>query len=222
MKLHILGCHGPYAPKGGATSGYLLEGERESLALDMGSGTLGRLLDKSDIKPIRAVILSHLHFDHIVDLFLYGYYLRDRVMDVYLPNAELPQLEALKACKNFVLHCIEPDETVELGAFSCRFFQTVHPVKNCGVLVGSLGKSLAYTGDTVWFDALPGLVAQADLILADCAQIEGTRAPHMTQNEGVRLMTQTGKPVMATHLPPDFSRQTDRLLFAKEGEIVEI
>ena len=64
MKLRVLGCHGPYPPAGGCTSGYLLENDGKALLMDCGAGVMGRLAQYWDAANLEAVLLSHLHFDH--------------------------------------------------------------------------------------------------------------------------------------------------------------
>ena len=69
MELTVLGKYGPY-PKagGGAASGYLVKNGGDSLLLDMGSGTLSRLLSSVDLKNLGGIFISHLHYDHTTDL----------------------------------------------------------------------------------------------------------------------------------------------------------
>ena len=64
MKLHVIGCYGPYPNAGGAASGYLLEHEGRALLMDCGAGILGKLMNLWDPAALECVLLSHLHFDH--------------------------------------------------------------------------------------------------------------------------------------------------------------
>lgn len=68
MKLTIIGCHGAYPVKNGATSGYLLEEGDTRVLLDCGSGVLSRLQNIIDLKELDGVILTHYHPDHCADL----------------------------------------------------------------------------------------------------------------------------------------------------------
>lgn len=68
MKLTIIGCHGAYPVKNGATSGYLLEEGETRVLLDCGSGVLSRLQNIIDLKELDGVILTHYHPDHCADL----------------------------------------------------------------------------------------------------------------------------------------------------------
>ncbi|MCG8541098.1 MAG: MBL fold metallo-hydrolase, partial [Clostridia bacterium] len=66
MKITILGNSGPYPRAGGACSGYLLEEDDIKILIDCGNGVLSRLLGMIEsLEDIDAIILSHLHSDHI-------------------------------------------------------------------------------------------------------------------------------------------------------------
>lgn len=70
MKIRVLGCHGsdqlvagPQGPVQCGTCGFLVNG---SVLVD--AGTVGSRLHLEEQRRIRAVLLTHLHFDHIRDL----------------------------------------------------------------------------------------------------------------------------------------------------------
>ena len=68
MKLTVLGCNGPYPAAGGACSGYLLEAENTRVLLDCGTGVLAALPARMAPEELDAVVLSHLHYDHMSDM----------------------------------------------------------------------------------------------------------------------------------------------------------
>ena len=70
MYLTILGNNGPFPAPGGACSSYLLESDsgETKLLIDAGTGSLARLMDIARPETLDAVVLSHLHFDHMSDL----------------------------------------------------------------------------------------------------------------------------------------------------------
>ena len=72
MKLPVVGCSGSYPGPDSPASCYLLEQEHEGrtwrVLMDLGSGALGALQRYVDPLGIDAVLLSHLHADHCLDL----------------------------------------------------------------------------------------------------------------------------------------------------------
>ena len=68
MELTVLGMNGPFPAANGATSGYLMRGEKTRVVMDMGSGTLGRLTALMPPEKLDALLLSHWHFDHCSDV----------------------------------------------------------------------------------------------------------------------------------------------------------
>jgi len=93
MKLTILGNNGPYPAPGGACSGYLLESDsgETRLLIDCGTGVLANLLAVCPPKALSAVILSHLHYDHMSDMLPMQYALqfssRVKSLPVFAPEA---------------------------------------------------------------------------------------------------------------------------------------
>ena len=90
MRLTVVGNSGSYPGPGSPASCYLLEAEHDGrafrLLLDLGSGALGALHTYVDPLTVDAILLSHLHADHCLDLC--GFY----VMRKYHPNGPQPQL----------------------------------------------------------------------------------------------------------------------------------
>ena len=84
MKLTVVGCSGSYPGPDSPASCYLLEADLDGrtwrIVLDLGSGALGALHRYVDPLTVDAVLLSHLHADHCLDLT--GYY----VMRKYHPS----------------------------------------------------------------------------------------------------------------------------------------
>ncbi len=86
MKLTVLGCAGTFPGPGTACSSYVLEHDGFRLVIDVGNGALGPLQEHIGLLGINAVLLSHLHGDHCLDLVAYSYALR------YHPEGPLPRL----------------------------------------------------------------------------------------------------------------------------------
>lgn len=77
MRLTALGTAGSFPGPGSAASCYLVETDEESptrIVLDLGSGALTPLQQAVDLDSVSAVVLSHLHPDHCMDMM--GLYVR--------------------------------------------------------------------------------------------------------------------------------------------------
>ena len=73
MRVHVIGCSGSFAGPASAASSYLLEhedadGRTWRVLMDLGSGAFGPLQNVIDPADLDAVIISHLHPDHYLDL----------------------------------------------------------------------------------------------------------------------------------------------------------
>ena len=73
MKLTIVGCSGTFPGPKDACSSYLLEHDGYRLLLDAGNGSTGALQRTVGLLDLDAVLISHMHGDHFLDLVTYTY-----------------------------------------------------------------------------------------------------------------------------------------------------
>src|SRR3954464_7318260 len=73
MRITVLGKSPSWQDAGGACSGYLVEDGDTSLLLDCGNGGFSKLRKFRDYVALDAVVLSHMHADHFLDLVPYSY-----------------------------------------------------------------------------------------------------------------------------------------------------
>jgi ribonuclease BN (tRNA processing enzyme) len=73
MRLTVLGKSPSWQDAGGACSGYLLEEGRASVLIDCGNGVFSKLRRYRDYTRVDAVLISHLHADHFLDLIPFAY-----------------------------------------------------------------------------------------------------------------------------------------------------
>ena len=76
MRLTVLGKSPAWTDAGGACSGYLVDDGTSTLLLDCGPGVFGKLRSLHDHARVDAVVISHLHGDHMLDLVPFAYALR--------------------------------------------------------------------------------------------------------------------------------------------------
>ena len=210
MKLIILGNNGPYPCAGGACSGYLLRSDsgRTNLLIDCGTGTLANLSKHIAWDALDAVILSHLHFDHMSDMLPMQYVLqfhpRAEALPVYAPLTPAP-VRALLDVPAYALH---PMEDVQIGEFSVRFFRGRHPVESHAMRIECDGAVFVYTGDTNEIENLDRFAANADLLLSDAGLSSADwklSAPHLSAAGCGRLARSANiRRLLLTHLNPKY------------------
>lgn len=213
MKLTILGNNGPYPQKGGACSGYLLSSDsgRTNIIIDFGTGCLSNLPAHISYADINAMILSHLHFDHMSDMLPLQYALQFNPaaapIPVFAPDAPAPVRELLNApCFN-----TETIRNCEIGEMSIRVIPARHPVPTYAVRVECDGKVFGYTGDSNTLDTLPAFFEGCDLLLADAGlSLEhwNPNAPHFSAAGcGSLASSANAGKLLLTHLNPRYTTQ---------------
>src|SRR3712207_5871817 len=73
MRLTVLGKSPSWQDAGGACSGYLVEEGDTVVLVDCGNGVFSKLRQFRDYVDVDAVVISHLHADHFLDLVPYSY-----------------------------------------------------------------------------------------------------------------------------------------------------
>ena len=231
MKLTILGNNGPYPAGCGACSGYLLTSDSGDtrILIDCGTGVLSRLLEKVSLADLDAVVLSHLHFDHMSDMLPMQYALqfnpRQQSLPVLAPDTPEP-VHSLLECKHYDLW---PMEDVTIGEMRIEFSPARHPVETFAVRVSCDGSRFVFTGDSNQ-DLLMELFCEgADLLLADAGlskQDHSFTSPHYSAELCGQLAHNSHvKKLLLTHFNPKYDK-CDLLAEAKtyfaDTEICEI
>ena len=156
MELTVLGCSGSFnGPKGGACSGYLVRSGETSIWLDCGNGTFGHLQQHIAAEDLTAVVVTHEHPDHCVDIYglhvLMRYGLEREGLPVIAPEGlaeHLGQLVGGDWGNAFAWQGIDETECVSIGDIGLRFSRTDHPPPTYAVEASASGKRLVYTSDT--------------------------------------------------------------------------
>ena len=200
MKLTVLGKYGPYPAPGGACSGYLAENGRDKIVMDMGSGTLSRLLSLTDIRDVTAIFISHLHYDHTGDLLPLCYLLEEleHTVTVYTAYEDSDWYRLLFTHPNLNIINIDENSKIRLADTVLTFRMLSHTATDYAVILKG-EKTLCYTGDTRPCAAVEACCRDCDYLLADCSKPEGDTAPHMTVADARRLAQLYGCKLIATH-----------------------
>ena len=208
MYLTILGNNGPFPAPDGACSSYLLESDsgETKLLIDAGTGSLACLMEIARPETLTAVVLSHLHFDHISDLLPMQYALqfsgRERPLPVFLPRRP-ERVRSLLECPYYDLF---DHEDIAVGEMRLSFIPAAHPVEGSCVAVACDGAKFVFTGDTNRVPALELFADGCDLLLADAglSQADWTeKKPHLSAALcGALAREARAGALLLTHLNP--------------------
>ena len=228
MRLTIVGCSGSFAGPGSPASCYLIQSEHEgrtwNLLLDLGSGALGALQRHIEPLAIDAVVLSHLHSDHCLDLCgLYVVQKYSPAQPASAPRTRIPVYgphgtgERMARAydmtppdgmdNEFDFRGLVEREPFSIGPFTVTPHLVSHPAEAYGIRVEADGAVLAYTGDTDTCDGLKPLFHNATLVLADSAFVDGrddARGVHLSGSRAAQAAVDAGgvQRLMLTHIPP--------------------
>lgn len=175
----VLGSCGGWPEAGRACSGFVIEHEGTLVVLDLGYGTASRLfalLGSSTAEGVDAVVLTHGHADHLVDvhaLFRARWFgRRDAAkLPLYAPASAVAVLAGLEGDEGALHEVFEvhdlPGGPYRVGPFLLEACALPHYVPNVGVRLSAPGFVVAYTGDTAPDPALADLGRHADLFIVD-------------------------------------------------------
>lgn len=219
MKLTVIGMAGTFPGPASGCSSYLVEHEGFRLLLDIGNGSTGALQDACGLLGPDAVVVSHLHGDHYLDLVTYTYARRYHPdgqaskLDVYGPStiresvagAYVRDADQLLD-EVYTFRPVEQEGRREIGPFEVELRRVNHPVETYGMRITAGGRTLAYSADTAETDVLVDLAREADLFLCEASYLEGDPNPpgvHLTGKQAGEFAARAGaKRLVLTHLVP--------------------
>jgi ribonuclease BN (tRNA processing enzyme) len=225
MKVTILGS-GTCVPRlERSACAVLVETEQAKILLDLGPGTMRRLLrNGTSILDLTHIFISHFHPDHtgeLASLLFASKYpdasARTRVLHllggsglkrfykglqgVYGDWIVLPQGRT-------VIREIDTlaGETIAFADFKLEARPVMHRPESLAVRIGDAsGKAVTYSGDTDPCDALVETARDADLFICEAATPDGHKVPgHMTPSlAGSTASRANAKILVLTHLYPE-------------------
>jgi len=227
VKVTVLGCSGSVPGPDSPASGYLIEADGYRVVLDLGHGAFGALQRYVRPVDVDAIVLSHLHADHCIDLTAYVVALRyggdghraaspearipligpsgtrDRLGAAYDPLARKLKLQELFS--------FSTPASGELGPFAVSFAAMNHPTPTSAVRLTVGDRTLVYSADTGESPELVSLAHGADLFLCEASvgpDDEYVPGLHLTGRQAGEHAHKAGVDrLVVTHVPPWGSRE---------------
>ena len=201
MELIVIGAGPAYTDRrGAAAASYLLLAEGAALLFDLGQGAFPNLASTLEPSELAAVVVSHLHPDHFIDLVPLRHYLKfefdpSRRVRVLGPAALGERLDALHGAPGFAAAALDVAAlsagTMRLGPFEVEARLVTHtdesyafrvsvasgsgPEAPAGAGPGApAGPGLVYSGDCGRAGDLVPLIRPGDTVLAEASFGGGT------------------------------------------------
>lgn len=232
MKLVVLGASGTWPNPDTATSGYLVQQDGFNLWMDSGTGTLANLQQHIELGAIDAIVISHEHPDHFVDLYpaFYAWHygeLGEPGLPVFVPTgfaqtlADVVSIDSQIAMRAaFSLTELAPGESFEVGPFRVRTEPMAHlGLPALGFRIQSDDTVLAYTGDTGPTHHIEALARESDLFLSEATwQDRPDLLPfHLSARQAAIHAREAGVArLVLTHIWPTLEHEVSKQQAAEE------
>ena len=192
-----------------------------TILIDVGPSAVGRLLELGyGVNDIDAVVLTHFHPDHTVDLttllFIceHGEEKREKPLLLLGGKGISSFFRKLSLAYPWIVPTryrlsvrIAPARGLRLGPVSLLAAPMSHREESIAIRIEEGGKKVVFSGDTAYCPGLVGLAKGVDLLVAECTFVEAEKEGHLTM-AGLLRVVREAKPkrVIMYHLSPEWER----------------
>ncbi|MEP9353938.1 MBL fold metallo-hydrolase [Xanthobacter sp. KR7-65] len=231
MKLKVVGCGDAFGSGGRGSSCFRVEAADLTVTLDFGASSLVNHhrfgLDSANIDII---FLSHLHGDHFAGipfLLLDGQFVhrRQRPLVIVGPPGTRARLEAAMEVLfprmatnpwrfDWRVEEVEPGSTSRHGPLTCTTAQVVHAsgAPSTALRLTNGARTIAFSGDTEWTDALLPIARDADLFICESFAFDGSPHGHLAyETVAARRADLGARRILLTHMGD--------AMWARRGEV---
>jgi len=229
MELCVIGNNGTCPQKDGACSSYLLtidSGER--ILIDAGNGSLSKLWHICDPAFLDAIIISHLHFDHMADLFAIRYLLESRKyygepidpIRLYIPDMPEWMDAEIASSGVFDIVPIHDGKAEKIFGDIVSFALVEHLIESYAVRIEADNRTFVYSGDSGMCTQLIEAAKNADLFLCESTFLKEPVQPcnhHLSVEQAAQAAFSAGvSKLLLTH----FSEPQKALEYASRARCI--
>ena len=190
---------------------------------DLGSGALAKLLTHRSIDAIDAVVISHMHADHFLDVIPMRYTLKygdvrpPRNIALYLPPDGAGLLRKLTDAfprespgdfigEVFDVRTYDPAGVLAIGDLSVRFAPTSHYIPTFAMRFELGDRSITYSADTAPDDRVAALARGTSIFVCEATLSHEGEAQlprgHSSARQAARMASDAGvERLLLTHYP---------------------
>jgi ribonuclease BN (tRNA processing enzyme) len=188
LRLTVLGKSPSWQDADGACSGYLVEAGEFAVLIDCGSGVFAKLRRYDSYERIAAIVITHMHADHVLDLvpFAYGLQhgpqLRSSPPQLHVPPGVRAALRRMCGSwgseslieEAFELNEYDPAGELALAGAGLRFQPLPHYVTSHAIELrgAGAGERLVVSGDCGPNDLLARFARDAPLLVIESTLLD--------------------------------------------------
>jgi ribonuclease BN (tRNA processing enzyme) len=247
MKLTIVGCGDAFGSGGRLQTCFHVDDGRGGLLIDCGATALIGM-ERAGLDPARvhAIQISHLHGDHFSGLvwwLLHATHVAKRREPLVIAGPKGIEARVRKAADALFPGALSqplPFEPVfveqtagrasRVGDFVVTPFEVSHPsgAASHALRLEGNGRTIAFSGDTEWVDALVDCARGADLFLCECYGYSRATRHHLTWEVLQRQLPRIeARRLMLTHMSSDMLAAVEvaraaGIGIAEDGMVIEL
>ncbi len=214
-----------------ACSSYIVDDGSSTIVFDFGTGAFANVRSHYAYESLGAIVISHMHADHFIDLIPLRYALRygnhdnRRKIPLYLPPDGERILRDLTDVFTgeggdflsdvFTIAMYDPSTPLRIGESTVSFAPTRHYIRGFALRAERDGTSVTYSADTAPDDEVVALARDTDIFLCEAtlAQSDGhseVRGHCSAREAGEMAAAAHARRLVLTHY--DGETPVDRLL----------